>query len=156
MIRGLESLLAEHPFFEGLEPDYVSFIAGCGANVKFEAGEYIFREGEPADHFYIIRHGRVQLEIFVPERGPLAIETIGEGEVLGAAWLFPPYRWSLDARALEMTRAVALDGACLRGKCEEDHHLGYELMRRFAPIITKRLQATRLQILDVYGRAPAS
>lgn len=151
-IRGLESLLAEHPFFDGLEPDYVSFIAGCGSNVTFQPNEYIFREGESADHFYIIRHGSVQLEIFVPERGPLVVDTIAQGDVLGWSWLFPPYRWSLDARAPELVRAVALDGACLRGKCDDDHHLGYELMKRFAPIISKRLNATRLQLLDVYGR----
>lgn len=155
MIRGLETLLAEHPFFEGLRPEHVSFIAGCGTNVTFQAGEYVFREAEPADHFYIIRHGRVQLEIYLPERGSLVVETVGEGDVLGWSWLFPPYRWSLDARAVELTRAVALDGACLRGKCDDDHHLGYELMKRFAPIISKRLRATRLQLLDIYGRAPA-
>jgi CRP-like cAMP-binding protein len=151
--RGLETLLAEHPFFAGLEPDYVSFIAGCGSNVVFQPGDYIFREGEAADQFYIVRHGKVQMEIFVPERGPLVIETVSEGEVLGWSWLFPPYRWSLDARAVDVVRAVALDGACLRGKCDDDHHLGYELMKRFAPIIVKRLSATRLRLLDIYGRA---
>src|SRR3972149_2530831 len=99
MIRGLESLLAEHPFFKGLEPGYLSFIAGCGVNVTFQAGQYIFREGDPADHFYIVRHGRVQLEIFVPERGPLTTQTIAEGDVLGWSWLFPPSPWTLDAQA---------------------------------------------------------
>jgi CRP-like cAMP-binding protein len=153
-MKGLESLLAEHPFFAGLADEYVALIAGCGSNVAFEPGEYIFREGDPADLFYIVRHGRVQLEIFVPHRGPLAIETVGEGEVLGWSWLVPPYQWSLDARATETTRAVALDGACLRGKCDQDHELGYELMKRFAPIIAERLQTTRLRLLDVYGREP--
>jgi CRP-like cAMP-binding protein len=150
-IRGLETLLSEHPFFSGLAPDTISFIAGCGSNVTFQAGEYVFREGEPADSFYIIRHGVVQMEIFVPGRGPLAIETIGPGEVLGWSWLFPPYRWSLDARALELVRAVALDGACLRGKCEDDPKLGYELMKRFARVMMERLQAARIQLLDLYG-----
>jgi CRP/FNR family cyclic AMP-dependent transcriptional regulator len=156
MIRGLETLLAEHPFFKGLEPTYLSFIAGCGANVTFQAGEYIFREGDPADHFYIIRHGRVQREIFAPERGPLPIDTLAAGDVLGWSWLFPPYRRFSDARALELTRAIALDGACLRDKCDEDHHLGYELMRRLAPLAMRRLQATMLQLLDLYGHARAS
>ncbi len=156
MIRGLETLLAEHPFFKGLDPAYLSFIAGCGANVTFQAGEYIFREGDPADHFYIIRHGRVQREIFVPERGPLTIDTLTAGDILGWSWLFPPYRRFSDARALDLTRAVALDGACLRDKCDEDHHLGYELMKRLAPLSMKRLQATMLQLLDLYGHARAS
>jgi CRP/FNR family cyclic AMP-dependent transcriptional regulator len=156
MIRGLETLLAEHPFFKGLEPSYLSFIAGCGTNVTFQAGQYIFHEGDPADHFYIIRHGKVQREIFVPERGPLPIDTLAEGDVLGWSWLFPPYQRFSDARAMELTRAIALDGACLRDKCDEDHHLGYELMKRLAPLVTKRLQAAMLQLIDLYGNASAS
>jgi CRP/FNR family cyclic AMP-dependent transcriptional regulator len=155
MTQTLESLLAEQVFFKGLDPGHISFIAGCGANVHFEAGQYLFREGEPADHFYIIRHGKVALETFVPERGALVIQTIAEDDVLGWSWLFPPYRWRFDARALELTRAVALDGACLRRKAEEDYRLGCELMRRFAQVVVQRLQATRLQLLDVYGRVAA-
>lgn len=154
--RGLESVLAEHPFFRDLPPDDLAYIAGCAKNVRFDEGQYIFREGEQADHFYLIRHGRVALEIFVPERGPLVTETIAEGEVLGWSWLFPPYRWSSDARAVEVTAAVALDGACLRAKCETDTRLGYELMRRFAQIIMERLHATRVRLLDIYGRVPVS
>jgi CRP-like cAMP-binding protein len=154
-MKDIEALLQEHPFFHGLAQKYVELIAGCGSNVVFNEGEYVFREGEAANHFYIVRHGHVQMEIFVPHRGPLAIDTVREGEVLGWSWLFPPYRWTLDARAIEQTRAVALDGACLRGKCDEDPALGYELMKRFAPIIARRLESARLRLLDVYGRAPA-
>lgn len=147
----LKPLLAEHPFFEGLEPRHLDLIVGCATNVRFDAGTFIFREGEEANAFYIIRHGQVALEIFVPQRGPITIETIGQGEVLGWSWLFPPYHWHFDARVVTLTRAIALDGKCLRTKCEEDHDLGYQLVKRFAHIIMQRLQATRLQLLDVYG-----
>jgi len=155
MIQSLESLLAGHRFFEGLDRRYISLIAGCGTNVHFEAGQYVFHEGEPADRFYVIRQGKVALETFIPERGPYVIETIGTGDVLGWSWLFPPYRWYFDARALELMRAVALDGECLRGKCEVDYRFGYELTSRFAEIIVERLRATRLQLLDVYDRVAA-
>jgi hypothetical protein len=84
----------------------------------------------------------------------MMITTLGAGELVGWSWLFPPYRWHFDARATELTRTIAFDGACLRDKCEQDHDLGYELMRRFASLMLDRLQATRLQLLDVYGRAP--
>lgn len=151
MIRTLESLLADHAFFKDMDPGCISFMAGCGGNVNFDAGQYLFHEGEPADHFYLVRHGKVALETFVPERGPLVIQTIAEGDVLGWSWLFPPYRWRFDARAMEVTRAVAFDGACLREKSHEDYRLGCELMERFAQIVVERLQATRLQLLDVYG-----
>jgi CRP/FNR family transcriptional regulator, cyclic AMP receptor protein len=146
----LHEILAEHAFFAGWEPQHVELLAGCASNVRFDAERYIFREGEEAKQFYLIRHGKVALEIFAPGQGPLTIQTLGEGDVLGWSWLFPPYRWQFDARAVELTRALALDGECLRKKAEEDHHLGYELMKRFASVIEQRLQATRLQLLNLY------
>ena len=151
----LERILIEHPFFKGLETQYLQLIIGCASNVRFNAGQFIFREGEEANQFYLIRYGKVALEIFSPERGPITIQTLSEGEVLGWSWLFPPHHWHFDARALELTRAIALDGECLRKKCEEDHNLGYELTKRFAQIIEQRLEFTRLQLLDVYGHAPS-
>jgi CRP/FNR family transcriptional regulator, cyclic AMP receptor protein len=147
----LEPILAEHPFLKGLDSRYLQVIVGCASNVRFDAGGLIFREGEEANQFYIIRHGRVALQIFAPERGPITIDTLSPGDVLGWSWLFPPYRWHFDAKALELTRAIALDGTCLRSKCEDDHGLGYELVKRFAHVLMQRLQATRLQLLDVYG-----
>ena len=147
----LEPILAEHSFLKGLESCYIQLIVGCASNVRFSPGQFIFREGEEANHFYIIRHGKVAVEIFTPDRGAIVVQTIGEGEILGWSWLIPPYHWHFDARAVELTRAIALDGKCLRGKCQEDHDLGYELLKRFAHILEQRLQATRLQLLDVYG-----
>lgn len=150
-MKTLEPYMAEHPFLKNLEPQHLKILVGCASNVRFDAGQFILREGEEANNFYIIRHGKVSLEIFTPDRGPITIQTIGEGEVLGWSWLIPPYHWHYDARALELTRAIALDGKCLRMKCEQDHDLGYELLKRFAHIITRRLEATRIQLLDVYG-----
>lgn len=150
-MQTLETFLIDHPFFQELKPEYIRFIAGCGSNVHFDAGSCLFHEGEDAARFYIIRQGRVALEIFAAQRGVLPIETIEAGEALGWSWLFPPYRWHFNARAVEPVRAVALDGACLRRKCDEDHDLGYALTRRVAQILMQRLQATRLQLLDVYA-----
>jgi CRP-like cAMP-binding protein len=149
----LEHILTEHPFFQGLEPLHLQLLVGCAANQVFKPGEAIIRRGEEANEFYLIRHGKVAVELRTPNRGALTVQTLGEGEVLGWSWLLPPYRWHFDARAMEQVRAIALDGKCLRLKCEEDHHLGYELLKRFAHILTKRFDATLLQLLDVY-RAP--
>jgi len=149
--HSIGELLATHPFFAGLGADDVALLAGCGRNVQFDAGEKIFREGEPADQFYVIRHGLVAIEIMSPTAGAVVLETLRDGDVLGWSWLFPPYRWTFDARALEATRATELDGACLRGKCEHDPRLGYDLMRRFAGIVLDRLQAARVRLLDLYG-----
>jgi len=151
-MKSIEQVLAEYPFTQGLAPAHQQLIAGCGQNVAFAPGELLIREGAQADTFYALRAGRVALELHAASRGPLVVQTLGEGEVLGWSWLFPPYTYAFDARALEPTRAVAFDGACLRGKCEQDHELGYQLMKRMAEVFARRLAATRLQLLDVYGQ----
>ena len=150
-MEGLERIIREQPFFAGLAAEFCDLLCGCAANVRFEAGQYLFHEGRPADRFYIVRHGRVALELTAPGRGALTFQTASEGEIVGLSWLVPPYHWTYDARALGLVRAIALDAACLRGKCEEDHDFGYEMMKRFMPVLIQRLQATRLQMLDVYG-----
>lgn len=147
----LERIIAEHPFFAGLESYYTGLLVGCGANVRFQPGAYIFKEGEEANEFYLIRSGRVALEIFAPQRKPIAVETLEEGDILGWSWLLPPYIWKFHAHAVQDTRAIALDGKCLRTKCEQNHDLGYEVLKRFAQIMERRLEATRLQLLDVYA-----
>lgn len=156
MAQQLDSLLAEIPLFQGLGPEALALIAGCASNVPFVEGAQIMRRGEPADVFYLLRHGSVVLETYVPGRGPATIETLEAGEVLGWSWLFPPYRWHLDARALTTVRTTAFDGACLRAKCQQDPALGYELMSRFAQVLIERLQWTRLRLLDVYGNGDRS
>ncbi len=147
----LKRYLAEHPFLMDLSTEQIALVEGCASNVRFDVNEFIFREGQEADKFYIIRHGKILLEVYRPNKGPLAIQTIDEGEVLGWSWLVPPYHWQFDAKALGLTRAIALDGKCLRQKCEDDHDLGYELMKKFSSIIMQRLQATRIQLLDIYN-----
>jgi CRP/FNR family transcriptional regulator, cyclic AMP receptor protein len=149
-IQSIDDVLATLPTFAGLEPDQLELIAGCGQNTGFEAGEYMAREGTAAETFFVVRHGHVALELPGAARS-LRIATLGEGAVVGWSWLLPPYRWSFDALAVEPVRAIVFDGACLRGKCDADPALGYALMQRFAGIILDRLQATRLQLLDVYG-----
>ncbi len=152
-MKTLDALVAESPIFAGLEPEHLELIAGCGQNTGFEAGEYLFREGEQANDFFLVRHGRVMLETFVPGRGAVVIETADEGDVVGWSWLFPPYEQHFDARALDLVRVVAFDGACLREKCGEDYKLGYELLLRFSSQLVQVLEATRVRLLDVYGRA---
>ena len=153
--KDIADLIEQHPIFLGLERRYLEFIAACATNTRFNEGDYLFREGDPADTFYVLRHGSVVVEIFVPERGAVPVQVVGEGDVLSWSWLVPPYQAQYDARCATLTRAIAFDGKCLRGKCEEDHDLGYELLKRFARIMIQRVRATRIQLLDVYGHGPA-
>lgn len=150
-MQTLEPVLAKHPFLRGFPERYLQVLVGCASQVRFSPGEFVFRMGEPADRFYLIRRGRVALELHAAARGSITVQTLGDGDALGWSWLIPPYVWNLDGRAVEPTLALSFDAACLRGKCEQDHDLGYEMYRRFAPVIVERLQATRLQVLDVHG-----
>ncbi|MGV7221958.1 MAG: cyclic nucleotide-binding domain-containing protein [Nitrospinales bacterium] len=151
-MKTLEPVLRKHPFFENLDEIYLKLVTGCAANVKFNSGEFIYKHNEDADQFYIIRQGKVALEVCPPGKSPVTVQTISDGEILGWAWLVPPYRWHYDAQAIEMTRAIALDGKCLRNKCEKDNNLGYELLKRLLPVMGKSMEAARLQLVDMYGK----
>jgi CRP-like cAMP-binding protein len=150
-IEPLDRILKEHPFFGGMGDDVVAMLAGCAKNVRFEPGEYVLREGESADWFFLVREGRVALSVSAPARGDKTILTIGAGEIVGLNWLIPPYRVATDARALERTRVIAMDARCLRPKLEEDSAFGYDMMKRFVPVLVKRLTDARLQMLDLYA-----
>ena len=152
-MRGLDELLAEHELFVGLDAATVVLLAGCASNAVFGMDDEVFAEGGRADRFFIIRHGRVALEVTAPGSGRMIIETLGQGAVLGWSWLVPPYRWRFDAVAQEPTRAFVFDVGCLLAKMDEDPRVGYQLTSRFLPIIVDRLQATRLRLLDLYGSA---
>ena len=152
-MRTLEGILAAHPFFSGWEPRYLQLAVGCASNVRFNAGEFVFQEGEEANTFYLIREGRVALEVAFPGRSTVTIQTLDGGEMLGWSWLIPPYHWRFDARAVKTTIAIALDGKCLRRKCEEDHELGYELVKQVVSSLGQRLDATRMRLLDIYSIA---
>ncbi len=147
----LERILAAHPFFQGLAPEHLNLLVGCATNARFAAGDFLFRAGEEANRFFLIREGAVGLEATAPGRPLLVMQTLGAGEILGWSWLIPPYHWVFDARALESTRAISLDAKCLRTKCEADHDLGYELLKRTAHILWERLDAARIQLLDAYA-----
>jgi CRP-like cAMP-binding protein len=152
-VDGLEALLEGHPFFAGMDAAGLIEVVGCATNVRFPAGEYLFHEGEPADRFFIVRDGRVALEIYVPARGPLVLDAAEAGEIVGLSWLFPPHRWQLDARAVEPVRAIAVDGVCLRAKCDANPQLGYVLMQRLSEVSHRRMHSARLRLIDAYTDA---
>ncbi len=154
-MKSLQDLLVEHPFFAGLDDSTVSLLVGCASNVHFRPGEYLFREGDGADRFFVVRRGRVALDVHVPGRGEQVVDTVDEGDVVGWSWLVPPYRWFFDARAVQEVSAVSVDATCLRGKCDEDPALGYAMMQRVAQVMYHRLQSARVRMLDLYGAGRA-
>jgi len=150
-MRTIEQLLPDHPFFTGLEEPELRLVAGCATNVHFHPGEFLFKQGGSAERFFIVRHGSVAIEVHSAERGTVVIDTVADGEVIGFSWLVPPYRYVFDGRAVVETSAVAFDGTCLRGKCEDDPRLGYALMQRVSSVMYERMQAARVRMLDMYG-----
>jgi CRP/FNR family cyclic AMP-dependent transcriptional regulator len=150
----IRALLGSQPVFAGLEPGDLDLLAGCARNVRFDTGASLAREGEPADGFYLVRHGRLAIEMPAPA-GPLVVDSAVPGDLVGWSWLFPPNRWTADVRAVEPTRVVAVDGRCLRDKSEAEPAFGYRIMRCFARVMIERIDAMRMRLLDLYGASRA-
>ena len=140
-------VLAAHPFLQGLKPEQVRLLADSAMRVQYEPGEIIFREGDPANRFYLIEQGRVSVESRSGDEAPVAVHVVSNGEVLGWSWLFAPYYWHFDARATEPTTAIFFYGTRLREQCEQDHDFGFEMMKRMVHVVIHRLQAARQQLL---------
>ena len=153
-MKDLEALINEHPFFRGMKPEHLELVAKPAREANFAIGDVVFREGEPAGDFFLLEAGKVVLDTHAPGREAVVIQTLGPGDALGWSWLFPPFVWHFGARAVEPTTAICFNGARLLTACEENSALGYDLMKRVARVMMQRLQATRLQLLDVYGTRP--
>lgn len=151
MTQDLQELMKAHRFFTHLKPEYIETIADCVSLKSYKPQEMLGKEGTSSDYFFALLNGRVAIETSHPGIGPVVLQTLHGGEVVGWSWLFPPYEWVFDARALTEVQALAFEGHCLHKKCENDSALGFDLMKRFAQVMTLRLKATRLQLLDMYG-----
>ena len=146
----MKSLLTKHSLLNGLDISYLELLNACSQSVRFEAGRFIFREGEPANRFYLMREGRVGIELFSPKKGPITIEVVKEGSVLGWSWLISPHKWHYDAHVIEDVRAIEIDTRSLRNKFEEDPSFGYEMTTRFLKVVVQRIQSLSLQLLGLY------
>jgi len=142
-----------HPFLAGMDRKQLALLTDCAIPVRFQKGQIIFREGDIANRFYLIETGQVVLESSNEQREPLIIDTIGAGDLLGWSWMFPPFTWRFTARAIERTSAIFFYGTILREYCERDPSLGYDLLKRMAPVMIKRMQASRRKMLAIQSGA---
>ena len=149
-VQTIDQYLPSHPFFAGLDDEAIALVTGCAVNAHVRPGEYLFREGEPADTFSVVRSGRVAIQMRLPT-GAIVVDTARDGDVVGWSWLVAPFRWTFDAVATDDTSVVSVDGACLRGKCETDPALGYALLQRVVQVMSTRLHSARVRLLDLYG-----
>ncbi|HSF87351.1 MAG TPA: cyclic nucleotide-binding domain-containing protein [Acidimicrobiia bacterium] len=139
--------LAGHPFMQGLEPHYVDVFVELGRVAEFEARDIIFRTGQPADTFYLVRSGVVALQVEAGGAYPRTISHLTEGSALGWSWLFEPHEWQFDAVAQTPVRTIAFDAVALRDHFSNDPICGYHIMARVAEVMARRLHATRHQLL---------
>jgi CRP/FNR family cyclic AMP-dependent transcriptional regulator len=149
----LAGAIAGHRFVAEMKPEYLQRLVGAAMFKQFERDEMIFREGDPANRFYLICRGKIALESARRPAGAPPLHLIGENEVLGWSWLFPPYSWHFNARAVEPTTAIFFYGTRLRDQSEEDPAFGHELMKRVAAVVIKRLQVVRLQLLELQQKS---
>ncbi|AEB09537.1 cyclic nucleotide-binding domain-containing protein [Desulfobacca acetoxidans] len=150
-MENLESILASHPFLASLTGQQIQLLAGCATLATYRANEVIFTEGEKAERLFLLRFGRVAVEVHRPRRGPRTIYTLGEGDLLGALGAEAVEEWFFDARTQEVTRAIVFQVDCLRKLFAEHPDLGYELLRRFVQVQAKKIKLLKLQLVDFYG-----
>jgi CRP/FNR family transcriptional regulator, cyclic AMP receptor protein len=139
-----------HAFLDGLNERHRALLTAAAKPFSAESGEIFAREGDPAHAFYLIQEGHVALDLHMPDRGIVPIQSIAPGEAVGWSWLIPPHRWQFDCRAIDDVRGLSFDAQWLRHQCEQDHELGYFLLKKLLTVVAKRLAATRLQLLDIY------
>ena len=153
MIEVTADALAAHPFLHGLSRDHLGVLADTASDVTFPARHRLFDDGGSANRFWLLQSGHVTLDLHVPGRGRMKIDTIGMGELLGWSWLFPPYRWAFGAVAAGPVEAFEFDARAVRACCESDPVLGYELTTRLAHVVARRLQATRIRLITASSQA---
>lgn len=149
----LKRYLDSHPifFFHDMEEQYLDILDACSETREYKADACIFKAGDEAAHFHIIQTGEVSIHVKGAKGDNITIQTVSSGEVLGFSWMMVPYLYRFDATALEPTITHAFDARRLRKEIEKDRAFGYDLVTRFNQVISQRLQATRLQIIDMYG-----
>jgi CRP/FNR family cyclic AMP-dependent transcriptional regulator len=145
---GMARLLESQGFFAGLPERIAAAIGELTSERKASMNELLFRQGEAADRFFLVQRGMVAVEVYAPGRDPIVVEQVDEGEVVGWSWLVPPYRWSFDARSVEPSSLIEIDAGALRERFEADPALGYEVMKRFVPVMASRLSSARERLVE--------
>lgn len=149
--QSIAKYLSDHEFFTGLDKEYIEFLAGSVVETKVEQGGVLFRQGTPADHFYLLRSGRVSIQVPALVGPVLEVQSLGADKILGWSWLIPPYRWNFLARVEEDAEVLEFDGGAILARCEQDPKFGYELFKRFASLMSERLDAARQKMMDQWN-----
>ncbi len=145
--------LQSHTIFSDLQPAHIQVLADYAEEKTFTAGELLFNQEEPAEHFYILIDGAIEVEVPAIAGPNLVVQSLGADDVLGWSWLIPPYKWTFEAKAMSDSKVLIFDGKSLLRYCEKNHHFGYSLMKHFAALMSERLHAARLKMMDSWSPA---
>jgi CRP/FNR family cyclic AMP-dependent transcriptional regulator len=149
--QSIEDYLSAHAFFSRMDSSFLKFLSNSAAGLRIKKGDVLFKQGAPADKFYLLRNGQVSVQVPALVGPALEIQTLGEDQILGWSWLIPPYRWSFLARAVEDSDLLEFDGSAILARCEKDPKFGYELFKRFAALMSERLDAARQKMMDQWN-----
>lgn len=149
--KAIDHYLSQQALFAGLDEKYIAFLSRHAKKLSIEKGEMLFRQGEPAEKFYVVRDGRISVQIPSLYGPPLEIQALGNDQVLGWSWLIAPYRWSFQAKAELDTDLLEFDGRAVLAHCEEEPRFGFELLKRFAALMSERLEAARLKMMEAWN-----
>ena len=155
MVGVPSSALTGNYFLRGMSDDHLARLAEVASVVSLPARHRMFTVGMVAKRFWLIRAGQVAVDVDVPGQGRIVVETLGRGDLIGVSWFFPPFQWQFGAVTIQPTEAIELDAAAVRQRCDEDPDLGYQITRRLVAVVAKRLQATRLKMVNFGAGAAA-
>jgi len=149
--QSIEDYLSGHAFFSKMDSSYLKFLSDSVTELRIKKGDVLFKHGNRADKFYLLRNGQISIQVPALMGPTLEIQTLGEDQILGWSWLIPPYMWSFQARAMEDSDLLEFDGSAILARCEEDPNFGYELFKRFAALMSERLDAARQKMMDEWN-----
>ncbi len=147
----ISEYLKSHKRFKQLSDALIQQLTDAGRVLSYKEGEHLFAQDQQADHFYIVLNGDVSVEIPAIYGPPLVVQSLQDGNILGWSWLIPPYLWTFEAIAEKETEVIEFDGVKLRKACEQNHELGYELMKVFSGLMSERLHEARRKMMETWS-----
>ncbi|MGF1579378.1 MAG: cyclic nucleotide-binding domain-containing protein [Gemmataceae bacterium] len=148
--NALLGMFAEYDFFNNFSEQHLMKLAAGAKTFRLATGEYLAREGAPGSGLYLLQSGQISLHMQAPNKGTVHVQDVGPGNLVGWSWLVPPHKWQFDCRAVDDVKGLGFDGGWLRELCEQDHVLGYQLLKQMITVMHTRAAATRTHLLDMY------
>jgi len=143
--------LSAHEFFSEFSDDVLKFLCECSSTREIKKGQILFLQGEHADKFYVVRSGRISIQMPAIMGPTLEIQAVDEDQVLGWSWLISPYQWNFQTKAEEDSELLQFDGVAILARCEQEPKFGYELLKKFAGLMSVRLNAARQKMMDEWN-----